>query len=448
MNKLDFKYSDAELKELSQVIIDKSLLKGANEVQITITENIDSQVDVLNKRIENIQSSYTSNLILIIYKELCKGTIAISNTSLNDVDVFIDKALDIAKYTQKDDANGIPDKSNLCNSFNENLHLYNSIDFTNNQLIEDALQLESLTLKQSNKITQSEGASINYSRNNFIIANSNSLSLGYKTSSFSKSISAIGLNSDNKMQTDYWYSAARDFSKLSSNEEIAKICANRLLRRLNVGKIKSQQYTVIFEENIAKSIISSLLLGLNGNSLYRNLSFLNNTLDKMVMPNWLSIIEDPFVPFGLSSCYFDAEGVNVNKRKIVESGIVKSYILNNYTAKKLNMQTTGNCGGNHNIFVTSNINGGISDLIQIIDRGLIIIETIGHGVNTVTGDYSVGASALYFEDKEIKFFVDNLTISGNLKDMFNNISHIATDSRNSSINCGSMVINNINVATN
>lgn len=448
MNELDFKYNVNELKNLSQTIIDKSIASGAHDAQVTITENIDSQVDILNKKVENIQSSYTSNLILIVYKDLCKGSVSISNISLNGIDSFIKQALDIAKYTQKDDANGIPDKLTLCTNFTENLHLYNSIDLNNNQLIDDALQLEHMTLQQSSKITQSEGASINYSRNNFIVANSNGLNLGYKTSNFSKSMSIIGVNSDNKMQTDYWYSVARDFSKLSNNEEIAKICVNRLLRKLKTGKIKSQQYTVIFEENIAKSIISNLLSGLSGNNLYRKLSFLNNSLDKVVMPNWLDVIEDPFVPYGLSSCYFDAEGVNVKAHKIVGAGVVKSYILNSYTAKKLQMQSTGNCGGNHNIFVTSNVNGGIYDLIDLIGKGLVIIETIGHGVNIVTGDYSVGACALYFENKEIKFFVDNLTISGNLKDIFNNISHIATDSSISSINCGSMVVNGINVATN
>lgn len=271
---------------------------------------------------------------------------------------------------------------------------------------------------------------------------------GYRTTRFGTSVSLIGETKAGEMQTDYWSSSHRDFNLLLPDEELANIAVGRTLRRLNSGKkIKSGLYPVVFEASIAKSLIGNFLGAINGNNLYRKLSFLNNSLETKIFPNWINIIEDPFIYKGLSSCYFDNEGVKVKTRTLVESGVVKSYQLNCYSARKLQLETTGNSGGNHNIVVPANFNGDSYALAQNIKNGFIIIETIGHGLNMVTGDYSVGASGLWVENGEVQYFIDNLTIAGNLKDIYQKIQYIANDHNNGSIQCGSMLIDNIQVSS-
>jgi len=440
MSQLQFLYSQEQLKTIATEIINRSLQLGASGAQVEISESISTDIEILEQKIENFETSHENQILLTVYNGKQKGHLGISNIEINNLDTLINQALDIAKYTQPDQANGILDKRFLANNDTEDLDLYHPYVIDNASLIAEAMEIESLALGQNKLITASDGSSISLTTYNFVTANSNGFNQDYKTSRYSNSVSIIGNTKKNGMQTDYWYSSARSYTDLLKADRLAQIAAKRLLNRLNAGSFKAQTCRVIFESNIAKSIIGSLISALSGSALYRKLSFLNDSLGTVILPTWLSIEENPFILRGLSSCYFDNEGGRVHKRKIINEGKVEGYLLSAYSARKMGLSPTGNAGGAHNLLVSSNFSGNLEELAREMRNGLIITETIGHGLNSVTGDYSVGASGLVVIDGNISHFADNLTISGNMRDIFKNIIYIANDSTPGSINCGSMLI--------
>ncbi len=446
MANFELTYDKSLLKQISTNVLERSLSLGVSSSYVVISENIHTNVDVLNNDIENFENSYNSSLELVVYVGQKSGHVVTSQIEHPDIDGLIQNAIDIAKFTQEDNANGIAETKFLCQNFHENLELYNPIDLDNEYLIQKAQDIENLAINFDKKVKKSDGSSISLNKSNFNIATTNGFNAGYQTTRYGNSISLIGETPDG-MQTDYWYSSARHFEDLLSDHTLAEKASKRVARRLNRGHIKTGTYSVIFENVVAKSLIGNFLHAISGNTLYRKLSFLNNSLNTKIFPSWLNIYEDPFIIRGLSSCYFDNEGVMVKPRSIVKEGFVTSYVLSSYSARKLNMTTTGNSGGNHNILVKSNYAGGITEMAKLIHSGLIIIDTIGHGLNMVTGDYSVGASGLIVENGEIQSFVDNLTIAGNLKEIFKNIQYIGNDYIQGSIQCGSMLVNNISIST-
>ena len=360
--------------------------------------------------------------------------------------MFQGRAIDIAKYTEEDLANGIPDKDFLSKEINEDLQLYNPLDLKSEDLINQAKELEGIGITCNKRINRSDGASISLAKYNFILANTHGFNQGYKTTRYNKSLSLIG-NIKQDMQTDYWFSSSRSFDGLDSNIDIANKAIDRTIRRLNRGSIKGGDYPVIFESSISGSIIGNFLSSISGNNLFRQLSFLNNSINTQIFPDWFNISEDPFILKGLASCYFDGEGVAVAAKKIVDAGVVKEYLLSSYTARKMNMQPNGHAGGTHNIQVSHNTTNSTEELARKMVKGLIIIETIGHGLNMVNGDYSVGASGIWVENGELQYFVDNITIAGNLKTIFKNIIYVNNDYTNSSLLCGSMLVDGISVST-
>lgn len=448
MTHLDFEFNRDKLQNTAQNIIDTSIKLGATSAQVEVNENISTAVSVLNGEIENLEHNYSSNLNLTVYIQNNVASIAISQIEHANLDKIILQALDIAKYTEPDANNGIAESNFICKSFEENLQLYNPSIFSNQELITKAQNIEDIGFKLDHRIINSNGAGITSNQHNFVIASSNGLNLGYKTTTFTTQLSLIA-GSKNDMQTSYWYSSKRDFANLISDNDLAKITVERTVRRLNKGQIKSGNYPVIFEYPIAKSLISKFLSAISGTNLYRKISFLNDSLYQQIFPNWVNIMEDPFIAKGLASCYFDNEGVNVKKQAIVDHGIVNNYLLTCYSARKMQMQPTGHAGGWHNILIQPNFNGGIIELAQKMHRGMIIIETLGHGLNMVTGDYSTAAAGLWIDHGEIQFFVDNITISCNLKDIYKNIQYIGSDCNSQdSINCGSILTDNVTISTN
>jgi PmbA protein len=440
MTKLDFLYTQTQLNEIANEIIHQAQQEGASDAQVELSESITTDIEVLNQEIENFETSHENQLLLTVYMGHKKGHIGISSIKLENSREIIRQALDIAKYTEEDSANGLLEKEYIVTSLHEDLQLYAPYPINNSELIMQTKELEQIALDMEALISASDGASTALTRYNFVTANSNGLNHGYQTSRYSKSLSLIGKNAQG-MQTDYWYSSSRVFTNLSTNDELAKKTVSRIKRRLNSASYTSGKPAVIFESTIAKSIIGSLIGALSGGSLYRKLSFLNDSLGQQILPDWFNMYEDPFVVNGLASCYFDNEGSTVARRTIIEAGKVQGYFLSSYTARKMNMRSTGNAGGSHNIYVTPNHRGDLESLAREMQNGLIIIETIGHGLNMVTGDYSVGASALVVINGEISHFTDNLTIAGNMRKILQQIALISDDTEFSSVNCGAMLIN-------
>jgi PmbA protein len=450
MEKNQFNYSQDFLKNYCNEIITKALKYGATQCKVEINEVISKDISILNQSIEQFENSYGCSISITVFIGNKKGSSAITALNIDNIDDTIKHALDIAKYTEDDNANSLPAKSfladnDIVNKINLNLY-HNKID-DNQKLISNLKELENMACHKNDHFI-SDGCSIHASYYNFRLANSHGFNSGYITSRYNKDISLIAKIDNNTMQTDYAYTTKRDYLKLDTNQELTNRVYNKLTRRLNKSSITTGTYNIIFESDIAKSIIGNFFAGINGNNIFRNLSFLNNSLHQKVFPQWLSIYEDPFELENMASCFFDSEGVKVIKKDIVTNGVVNNYLLNSYTAKKLGLDLTGNAGGTHNVYVSSNFNGDIHQLAKELFNGIIIIETIGHGVNIVTGDYSVGASGLLVKNGIVSEFVDNFTLSGNLKYIFNNIKYIANDYTHGSLNCGSMLIEGLKIASN
>ena len=440
MAHLNFIFKQDELQNIADSIIKQALHLGATSAQLELSESISTDITVLNQQIENFETSHENQFLLTVFCGNKKGSIGLSTINLPHLSAVIQQALDIAKYTEEDLANGLLEPQYQARTWPAELELYRPYVLENAQLIHQAKQIEALALAQSSQISASDGASITLTQYNFVTANSNNFNSGYQTSRYSNYFGLIGETADG-MQTDYWYSSARDYHDLMPIPQLAATAAGRVLRRLTKGTFSSGKPQVIFESGIAKGIIGSLIGALSGGSLYRRLSFLNDSLGTQVLPAWINISEDPFMVRGLASCYFDNEASQVAPRYIIEHGKVNGYILSSYSARKMHLAPTGNAGGTHNILVSHNFAGDLAALAQEMANGIIIIETIGNGLNMVTGDYSVGASGLVVSAGVISHFVDNLTISGNMREIFNNIALIANDSEPNSVICGSMLIN-------
>ena len=447
MSQLNFEYTNEALSQIAKEVLDRALSLGATSAQIEISENIASGVDVLNGNIENFETSYGSSLSLQVYNGYNRGAVSVSKINPQNIDEIITRALDIAKHTKPDTFNGIPEAEFLCKSISGELELFNPKELSHHDLINNAKEIEHFGTSLNPTIQTSDGASIGYSLYNFVLANTNGFNHGYKMTRYNKSLSLIG-DTPNGMQTDSWYDSSLDYNNLMNNQSLAKKAIERTIRRLNKGTISSGTYSVIFESGIAKSFIGNFLNAISGNNLFRHLTFLDNSLGTQVFPEWVNIFEDPFIKKASRSCYFDNEGVMVRSRELVTSGHVNGYLLNCYSARKLGLKTTGNAGGSHNISITTNFSGDIHEFAKKLGTGLIVIETIGHGLNMVTGDFSVGASGLWVENGEIQYFVDNLTMSGNLKEIYKNIRYISNDySPNSSVLCGSMLVDKVNISS-
>lgn len=439
MSSLNFLYSQQNLQEKADLIINEAIKMGASSAQVELSESISTDVEILNQKIDNFETSHENQLLITVFKGNKKGNVGISSIEPKNLTYIIQQAIDIATFTEEDSCNGILEKEFLAQKSEKNLELYKPQDISNKELISQAKDLE-LIASNNSKIKSSDGSSVSMTHYNFVTANSNGFNDGYQTSRYSKYVSLIGETNEG-MQTDYWYASSRNFNNLDSNLLIAQKAQERVLRRINSSSITTTTPTVVFETQIAKSIIGSLMGAISGSSLYRKLSFLNDSLGKLILPEWITINENPFIKEGLSSCYFDNEGGQVTNRNIIENGHINGYLLSGYSARKLGMKPTGNSGGNHNLEISSNFSGGINEIAKEINDGIVIIETIGHGLNMVTGDYSVGASGLVIKNGIITGFADNLTIAGNMLDIFKNISLISNDYTAGSILCGSMVIN-------
>jgi PmbA protein len=313
------------------------------------------------------------------------------------------------------------------------------------QAIELAKTCEDAAFAVDKNITNSEGANITLQEAEFVYANSYNFLGGYKTSRHGISCTVIA-GKENGMQRDYWYTTARRVAGLQRIEDVGRIAGQRSLRRLNARKISTIQVPVIFEAPIASSLLSHFVSAVSGGSLYRKSSFLLDSLGKQIFSPNIQITEMPHLKQGLASSLFDDEGVATQSREIVKDGVLNGYFLGSYSARKLGMKSTGNAGGNHNLILQSG-NYDLAGLLKQMGKGLLVTELLGHGVNLVTGDYSRGAAGFWVENGEIQYPVEEITIAGNLKNMYRNIGAVGNDVLVlGSKQCGSILIDNMTVA--
>ncbi len=315
-----------------------------------------------------------------------------------------------------------------------------------------ALECEAAALGTHKRITNSEGASVSAQQSHFFSAHTRGFSGGYASSRHSLSVAPIASlpGRNGEMQRDYWYSSMRDAKELASPEAVGRYAAQRALSRLGSRKIPTTECPVLFESTLASGLLGGFVQAISGGTLYRKSSFLLDSLGKKVFPKHIDIAEDPFILRGKGSSPYDDEGVKVQARKVVDAGRVEGYFLSSYSARKLGMKTTGNAGGSHNLSLTSRLTRAGDDLDAMLKKlgtGLFVIELMGQGVNYVTGDYSRGASGFWVENGQIAFPVQEITIAGNLKDMYQGIEAVGADAYNyGAKTVGSILINRMKVA--
>jgi len=438
-------YTADTLRQLASDIVRYAGQRGATACAAEVSEGFGQTVTVRQGEVETIEYNRDKGMSVSVYLGQRRGNASTSDFSMQAVHDTVDAALNIARYTAADDCAGLPDADQLATEFPD-LDLYHPWELSVEQAIALARECEEAALSADKRIRNSEGATVNVHEGQFIQANSLGFIGGYPSSRHGMSCSVIAGKGD-AMERDYWYSSARNASEILRVEEIGRIAAERTVRRLKARKMDTMQCPILFEAPVASGLLGHFVGAVSGGSLYRKSSFLLDHLDKPVFAPHIDLSDIPDIRRGLASSPFDEEGVRVRSRKIIEGGILRGYFLGSYSARKLGMQTTGNAGGNHNLILRSDRQQDFADLLKSMGRGLLVTELLGHGVNNVTGDYSRGAAGFWVEHGEIQYPVHEITIAGNLRDMYRDIVAIGNDVIvQGSRQCGSILIEKMTVA--
>ena len=419
---------------------------GASSSEVDITVSSGKSVSVRLQKLDTIELHNDKSLTVTIFIGFKRGIASTSDFNLLSIKDCVMAACQIAKYTAQDKAFGLAEPD-LYAKESKNLELYHTRTQSEESMISEALECENYAIEFDNSINNSEGAQLNSSSSLFIYSNSNGFMNGFPSTRYSLSCSVLG-GEDSSMQRDSSYSSARSYDDLKSPKEIGEEAASRTLKRLNPQKINTGVYPVIFEAQIATSIISSLVSAISGGNLYRENSFLMNSINTKIASTKLTIEEDPFLLKGNASTFFDDEGVGVRQRTVVENGVLNGYFLSSYSARRLGMGTTGNAGGTHNLIIKDS-GMSFNELVRTMDKGLIVTELLGHGLNMITGDYSRGAAGLWVEKGSVQFAVEEITIASNVKNMLQNIKGIANDTNmNGGKYTGSILIEGMTIGSN
>lgn len=439
-----FSYSDDFLRQMASDLLQYAEKKGATACAMEVSEGFGQGVTVRKGAVETIEYNRDKGLGVSVYIGKRRGNASSSDFSPQAICDTVDAALAIARHTASDDCAGLVEQSELATQFKD-LDLYHPWHLNVEQAIELASECEAAAFARDKRITNSEGATVNLHEAHFIYANSSGFMGGYPTSRHSLGCAVIAGKGD-AMQRDYWYSEARHAAEMLRVDEVGRIAAERALRRLKSRRMGTMQVPVLYEAPVAASLIGHFVGAVSGGSLYRKSSFLLDQLGKQVFSKIMHIEDAPDIPRGLASSAFDDEGVLTRRRAVIDNGVLQGYFLGSYAARKLGMKTTGNAGGNHNLIVRSG-DQDFAGLLKQMGRGLVVTELLGQGVNPVTGDYSRGAAGFWVEDGEIQHPVEEITIAGNLKEMYRQIVAVGNDVLvQGSRRCGSILIENMTVA--
>ena len=428
MNDSAFTHSQSQLRELAQSVLAFAREAGATDAAVEISEGSGLSVSVRRGKIETIEQNRDKGIGVTVYKGQRRGNASTSDFSEASLKATVGAAWDIARFTAEDDAAGLPD-ADMLEMDPRDLRLCYPWQVSTEEAVALAQRCENAAFEVDPRITNSEGASVYVQQSHFVAANSRGFIGGYPFSRHTISVAPIA-GKGNAMQRDDWYTSARDPKKLAEPEAVGRYAAERALARLNARKLDTRTCPVLFEAPLAAGLLGAFVQAVSGSSLYRKSTFLLDTLGKPVFPDHIQIVEDPHVIGGVGSSPFDEEGVRTVRRDVVKDGVLQGYFLSSYSARKLGMKTTGNAGGSHNLTITSdNTRRGddFEGMLSKMGTGLLVTELIGQGVNYVTGDYSRGAFGYWVKNGEIQHAVQEITIAGNLRDMFRELAAIGAD---------------------
>ena len=422
-----FSHSAADLKQLAQDTLNYAKAQGATACEVDISEGYGQSVTVRRQEVDTLEYNRDKGLGVSVYLGQRRGHASSSDFSTNAMRASVDAALAIARFTAEDPCAGLPEEKRLAKK-GMALDLFHPWTLPVEAFIELASRCEQGAFAVSPLIRNSEGATVSGQQAHFISANSLGFMGGFATSRHYISCSVIaGRKADGSdMQRDDWYASQRNPALFPAAERIGDYAARRALARMGARKLKTRKCPVIFEATLAAGLIGSFVQAVSGGALYRKTSFLLDSLGKPVFPSFMQISERPHLKGAMASSPFDDDGVATKDREVVKDGVVEGYFLSTYSGRKLGMPTTGNAGGSHNLLIKSGEHD-LNGLIKQMGRGLLVTELLGQGVNYVTGDYSRGAAGYWVENGEIAYPVEEITIAGNLRDMFAGIQAVGND---------------------
>ena len=414
----------ARMETVVANVLEEAKNQGASAAEVGLS--IESGLSVICRlgAVETIEHHRDQGLGITVFWGQQKGSANVTDLGEDSIKDGVKAACSIARFSGDDRYAGLPDPDRLATQF-PNLDVCHPWALSADQAMTLALDCETVARELDPLITNSEGATVNSHQGISVLGNSLGFLNGYESTRHSLSCSVIGQQGDD-MQRDYWYTVARNADDLDSSRHVGVMAAERVVRRLGAQSLSSRQCPVLYAPEVAASLLGHFVGAISGGSLYRKSSFLLDTLETQVFPDFIRIHEQPFLPKALGSSAYDGEGVAAYAHDIVTDGILASYVLSSYSARKLGMVTTGNAGGVHNL----TIEPGDQDqrgLLATMDTGLLVTELIGQGVNSMTGDYSRGAAGFWVEGGVIQYPVEEITIAGNLKDMYQNIVAVGND---------------------
>lgn len=425
-----------DLQQLATDIVTKAQKAGATDAEVVIREGDEFSTTVRLGEIETLKESGSRGIGLRIFVGQRVASTSSSDFTPEGIDHLTSGALALARVTSEDPFAGLADASQF-GKLSDDLNLYHEDVYSlpTSERIDFARRCEAEAMSADTRIQNSDGGSFDAATGRKVLANSRGFVGEYPVSYCSVSTSPIAIGKNGEMQRDYWYSAARTITRLDSPESVGAEAARRTVRRLDARRVPTQRAPIVFAPEIARSLIGAIFDAANGDSIYRGASFFTGKLGEQVAAESVNVIDDGTIIGGFGTSPFDGEGLPTRRKIIVENGVLKTYLLNAYTARKLNMQSTGNAVrglagnpgiGSGNLYLEP---GKLSpeEILRDVKSGFYVTELLGQGVNMVTGDYSRGASGLWIENGELTFPVQEVTVAGNLKEMFRNITAIGNN---------------------
>ncbi len=405
------------LEKKASYCLDLAKKLGATEASVIVSNSISETVNFRNKKLDESNRSDNLSIDITTYVGKKKSSISSSNLLNENLNILLEKCIETTKNTPEDEFNSLPDRDLLAKEVKD-LNLYDDTNLKNDHKIDYLKKLEA-SAAFNKKIINTE-SSFTQNKSNFILANSEGFCDGYKTSSFTASSVTVAKD-ENSMERDYEYSSKCHLEDLEDAEKLGKLAADQTIRKLSPKKIGSEKISIIFDKRIAKGMLTAFASAISSSAISRGTSFLKDKINQKIFADSINVFDKPDILKGLGSRSFDNEGVKTDTLKLVDNGILKNYLIDTYNGKKLSLKSNGRCGGASNLYFE---NGSMSykDLLNSSSKSLYITETIGHGINIVTGDYSVGATGFLVENGEFKYPINEITIAGNFKDMFQNIT--------------------------
>lgn len=444
-SKLQSEPDGQRLEDIVQTVLDYARAQGADQAEAAASHNLGLSATARLGEVESLEYTNDRGVGVTVYSNTRKGSASTSDFSPVALREAVDKALTFARHTAQDECAGLADADRLAGDDLPELDLYHRWELTPEDAIDRAIACEAAAREVDSRITNSEGATVTTGGGARAYGNSHGFLKSLSKTSHSVSCTVVGTE-DEEMQRDFWYSVARKADNLESIESVGRRAAERTVARLGARKIETRTAPVVFAPELARGFIGHAVSAIAGGAQYRRSSFLLDAVGETLFPSFFQLQERPHIPQGMASAAYDNEGVTTVDRDIVVDGALQSYILSSYSARRLGLESTANAGGSHNLIVPGNADG-LDAILEDMGEGLLVLELIGQGVNGVTGDYSRGAAGFWVENGKPSYPVHEVTIAGNLRELYPRITAIGRDQDlRGGIRCGSLLVDGMKIA--